>query len=75
MSSSEFADDTFMFISDNLEDRLAIKRVLTCFQKASGNEVKIAKSWKGSLEGIHGQSIWHTPFNRVYEIPRSTNSI
>ena len=33
MSSSGFADDTCLFISDNLEDRLAIERMLTCFQK------------------------------------------
>ena len=55
------SDDTCLFVSDKLADRIAIERMLICFQKASGNEVKLAKSfiiwlgpWKGSTEQIFG---------------------
>ena len=61
LSSSGFADDTCLFVSDKLADRIAIERMLICFQKASGNEVKLAKSfiiwlgpWKGILDHIYG---------------------
>ena len=44
--------------SDKLADRTAIERMLTCFQKASGNEVKLTKSfiiWLGPWKGITDQ--------------------
>ena len=44
LSLSGFADVTCLFVSDKLADRTASERMLTCFQKASGNEVKLAKS-------------------------------
>ena len=58
LSLSGFADDTCLFVSDKLADRTAIERMLTCFQKASGNEVKLAKSfiiWLGPWKGITDQ--------------------
>ena len=58
LSLSGFGDDTCLFVSDELADRTAIERMLTCFQKASGNEVKITKSviiWLGPWKGITDQ--------------------
>ena len=38
LSLSGFADETCLSVSDKLAVRTAIERILTCFQKASGNE-------------------------------------
>ena len=58
LSLSGFADGTCLFVSDKLADRTAIERILTCFRKASGNEVKLAKTiiiWLGPWKGITDQ--------------------
>ena len=59
LSQSGFADDTCIFVSEKMEDRIAIEQMLGCFQLASGNEVKAAKSyiiwlgpWKDSTDKI-----------------------
>lgn len=45
----QFADDTLLFIDNDIDFLLAMKRVLICFQLLSGLKIKFSKSKLYSL--------------------------